>query len=589
MKNKDVIYIDVEDEITNIIDKVNTSKSKVVALVLPKRATVFQSVVNMKLLKKKADDAGKNVVLVTSEAGILPLAGATGVHVAHSLQATPVIPPNPNEDFNDNTPIDIDEDEATVADPEDIDKNSPIGELAGLAVVGAAAGAAVKAKADPIDSISIDNDALPGDNAAADSSKGEQTDKSKKSKKAKGLNGKSTKVPNFEKFRKYLIIGGIALVALILIWIIGFKVLPKATITIQTNTSSVNSNLTLNLSQADQNLIASSNTVPAKYETVTKTSTSTAVNTTGTKTIGTAATGSITITNPCIILQGSTTPVNVPAGTVFTDSSGSYNFTNNAATVVPAYSAHGGHCVDGVVNVAVTATQVGSGYNLNSGTTFSSSYSGISSFNMTNNNKMNGGSSSTVQAVSQADITSAQSQLQTPNSSQIESQLESTLNGEGYTPITETYVAGTPTYTPSATVGTQANSVTVTSSATYSMYGVKESDLNTLVTNNVNQQINPSTQSIIDTGVSNAKFTVVTNTPSSAQVTMQTSASVAAKLDATTIAQQSAGQKSADIVNTISQVPGVTKVTVKYSPFWVTATPSNVKKITVVIEKNNGS
>jgi hypothetical protein len=64
---KDTIYIDVDDEITTVIDKVLSSKSKIVALVLPKRAAVFQSIVNMKLLKLKTDNAGKNLVLITTE------------------------------------------------------------------------------------------------------------------------------------------------------------------------------------------------------------------------------------------------------------------------------------------------------------------------------------------------------------------------------------------------------------------------------------------------------------------------------------------------------------------------------------------
>src|ERR1035438_6749581 len=96
MKNKDTIYIDVEDEITNIIDKLQSSKGKVVALVLPKRATVFQSIVNMKLLKRAADAQKKNAVLITSEAGLLPLAGMAGIHVAKTLNSKPEIPLAPN-------------------------------------------------------------------------------------------------------------------------------------------------------------------------------------------------------------------------------------------------------------------------------------------------------------------------------------------------------------------------------------------------------------------------------------------------------------------------------------------------------------
>src|SRR4051812_30157979 len=93
--DKDTIYIDIDDEITGIIDKLKGSGGKVVALVLPKRAAVFQSIVNMKLLKRAADSAKKNVVLITSEAGLLPLAGVAGVHVAKSLTSKPEIPAAP--------------------------------------------------------------------------------------------------------------------------------------------------------------------------------------------------------------------------------------------------------------------------------------------------------------------------------------------------------------------------------------------------------------------------------------------------------------------------------------------------------------
>ena len=93
---KDTIYIDIDDEITNIIEKVVDSKQKIVALVLPKRATALQSIVNMKLLKRRADNVGKRVVLITSEKGLLPLAGAVGLHTAKTLQSKPGVPPPPD-------------------------------------------------------------------------------------------------------------------------------------------------------------------------------------------------------------------------------------------------------------------------------------------------------------------------------------------------------------------------------------------------------------------------------------------------------------------------------------------------------------
>jgi hypothetical protein len=94
---KETVYIDIDDEITGVIDKVRNSRAKIVALVLPKRAAVLSSIVNMKLLKKTADADKKNVVLITSEAGLLPIAGAVGMFVAKSLSSKPSIPPAPKK------------------------------------------------------------------------------------------------------------------------------------------------------------------------------------------------------------------------------------------------------------------------------------------------------------------------------------------------------------------------------------------------------------------------------------------------------------------------------------------------------------
>src|SRR5581483_10274209 len=153
-KDKDTIYVDIDDEITGIIDKLKASDGKVVALVLPKRAAVFQSIVNMKLLKRAADSSKKNLVLITAEAGLLPLAGAAGIHVAKTLTSKPEIPNAPPPDLPDETvpetPIE------GPAEPE-VDKSAPVGELAGAA--------AAKSADDGVETVTLPDEDLA---AAAD-------------------------------------------------------------------------------------------------------------------------------------------------------------------------------------------------------------------------------------------------------------------------------------------------------------------------------------------------------------------------------------------------------------------------------------
>ena len=90
--NKDVIYIEPEDDITDIITKIENSKEKIIALVPPKKAGVFRSAVNIKLISKASKAAEKTVVLVTVDPSIVKLAAAVRIPVTKNLQTPPVIP-----------------------------------------------------------------------------------------------------------------------------------------------------------------------------------------------------------------------------------------------------------------------------------------------------------------------------------------------------------------------------------------------------------------------------------------------------------------------------------------------------------------
>jgi hypothetical protein len=145
---RDTIYIDIDDEITGIIDKVRSSDAKIIALVLPKRASVFQSVVNMKLLMRATEQAKKHIVLITAEAGLLPLAGAVGMYVARTLNSKPEIPAAPLADDGREEMVEesasLEDDELTTT----VAGDKPIGELAGL----------TPPLADEVETVELDDD-----------------------------------------------------------------------------------------------------------------------------------------------------------------------------------------------------------------------------------------------------------------------------------------------------------------------------------------------------------------------------------------------------------------------------------------------
>ena len=122
--NKDVIYVEPEDDITDIILKIEKSKEKIVALVPPKKAGVFRSVVNIKLIAKAGATSNKTVVLVTVDPSIVKLAASTKLPVAKNLQSAPVVPTLDQDDENDTSGHEVikesdDEDEDEDEDEEE--------------------------------------------------------------------------------------------------------------------------------------------------------------------------------------------------------------------------------------------------------------------------------------------------------------------------------------------------------------------------------------------------------------------------------------------------------------------------------------
>ena len=90
--NKDIYYIEPEDDITDIINHLKGSKQKVVALVPPKKLSVLRSAINLKLIAKTAKNLDKAVVIITLDPVLMKLSAASGLPFSKNLQSRPVLP-----------------------------------------------------------------------------------------------------------------------------------------------------------------------------------------------------------------------------------------------------------------------------------------------------------------------------------------------------------------------------------------------------------------------------------------------------------------------------------------------------------------
>lgn len=78
---KKVVYIEIDDEIGSVYEKIANINSKHVYIVAPQRAVIFQSIVNLKILKRKAKEQGKNIYLVSNDKNGIYLAQQAGIVV----------------------------------------------------------------------------------------------------------------------------------------------------------------------------------------------------------------------------------------------------------------------------------------------------------------------------------------------------------------------------------------------------------------------------------------------------------------------------------------------------------------------------
>ncbi len=574
---KDIVYVDVDDEITTLIDKVRLSSGKVVILVLPKKASILQSIVNMKLLKRSAEKEKKNIVLITSESGIISLAGAVGLYVAANLNDAPRIPPVPNK--GSSLPDTVEEDsELNMSGNEEIpdlvknvDLATSVGALTELA----------KSQAQKPDStletLDLDNDSQ---------NKSEISESQKKSK------DKNLKVPNFDRFRFLLISCFVLVIGIIVLVFFAFEVWPHAYITVDTNASNVNTSLNISLDTQSQSVNITAGDIPAREVSQQKTFSQT-VNTTGQANQGNSATGSVTFSgedcpNPSNNLYAfNDNSFVIPQGTGLSYKGLTY-ITDADTTMTPKQGfQQPGNCVDYVStytnangSTPISAQSPGSNYNTPNNVTFS--VSGYSEFSATGS--ASGGTDNIVSIVSQTDVNNAVSKINSNDSSLIEQALSNQLKGEGLYPIDATFSGSKPQISPNPSVGAQSNTVSVTETITYTMFGASMKNIDAVVDSNIRSQTS-SNQNIINNGINQSAFKQQAANGLTDQVLITSLAEVGPNISVSTIKKEVAGKSPQAIISAIKNNPNVTKVSVRLSPFWVSSAPSSLSKITVKIAK----
>jgi len=552
---KDVIYIDVDDDVTAIIGKIKKSKEKIVAIVPPKRAGALQSAVNLRLLDRMAKTGKKNLVLVTNNQALIALAANAAIPVAKNLQSKPELAEIPALAVDD---------EDDIIDGSDL----PVGDHADSVKVSDGTNdkkpESTDSRTDVIDGMDIDGEEV--ETAAAVGAG------SSVAKKAAAARNK-IKIPNFDKFRKRLFLGitGAVLLIALLIWMFGFA--PSATVIITAKTTPAP------VSAAVQLVGTGSTSVKAgtvkfvtqqekKDETVSFTAT-------GKKDLGAQATGTVTFSTTYIPALGTV----IPAGTKLTASSGAV-FTTNSAVTMTTNNYTG-------ANVDITAVSSGTGSNGATGS-MSGAPSHISA-DLTGPTA--GGTTKVVTTVSAGDVALAQGQLVGQSTDAEKASLSKKFtNGEKVIGDSFTIDRAAPVSSPAVDAEDDSGKATLTVSTTYTIYAIPQTDLTSYITDSLNAQIGTNKNlKIYSTGVSSAGIAnFVKSADGTLTATITATGQIGPQIDENAIKQQVKGKIYGEVQSTLQSINGIDSVDVKFPYFWVTSVPNDVNKIHIEFKVQNG-
>lgn len=538
---KDVIYIDTEDDITAIIGKVKAAKAKIVALVPPKRIGAIQSAVNLKLVHRAAEQADKRLVLISNNAALMALAGSAGIPVAKNLQSKPELAEIPA--------LQVDEGEDII----DGDALSPAVKDDAVEAVLATEGVEKTAASSP--------KAALGAAAVAAKSK--------------------VKIPNFNSFRKKLLLIILAAVVLIggLVW--AFIFAPRATIIVQARTSDVAMNTQVKLAESATTSLKDG-TVKSIVRT-NKKDVSIPFTATGSKNVGEKATGTVNFSN------GNAGKVTVSAGTKLTSSSGMV-FVVDSDVNIPAgtvscptiFSCAG---TPGKSSGTVTAAAGGASYNGATGNVSGAPDNVTASFS----GATSGGTDKNVAVVQQSDIDEVSDKITTSSDADAAKAALAKQLGDDYIVLDSTFKSDKGEVKPSPAVDAEAadGKGTLAGSVTFSIVAVAKSEMSTFLKAYFDQSIDGKpNQKVYDDGIKTVSFTNVNATEGGYTANVTTNGKIGPKIDENALKEFAKGKKTGEIQDYARNVNGVENVEVKLSPFWVTSVPGDTKKISVEFKVN---
>ena len=585
--NKDVIYIEPEDDITDIIAKVKNAKTKIVALVPPKKAGVLRSVVNFKLIAKTALQHNKTVVLISTDENLVKFAQSVKMPVAKSLSSKPQLATDDEAEFGD-------------ADEEsDIIEEEPEAETS-------------TSKPEKKD-VKSDHEKSHKDDKKAEATKvkkseevvtedeiDEEADTDKKVAKKKS----NQKVPNIKKYRTQIIIGSVFAVIMVVVLVWAFAFAPAAKVVVHVRTSDQGFSETIKLTTDQDKEDIDAGIFYMEEKAIEKTA-SADFEATGEVDKGTKASGTLTVkrTSPVSIVGNGRDAITIPVGTKFTYNGLTYvstaastlravdgkDFDTDTCKVSTSLVATCDLSKDVTTTVKIEAIENGDKYNMgavNSGWTAS-----ISGATPTSSAAISGGTSKIVKIVSKDDLAAAEENLDITGESDAKKELIDE-NSDDAIVIKSSFNIENGQLSSSPALGEEVNGDTkpkVTKKTTYKVYTVSRDAVSQYIEKTVEEGLGDDTRTVYATGAGKDEEKVIAffesykNNNGEYTAKLKSTVKIGPRVTPEMISEKILGQKVGQVRTMLTSINGVADVEINRSYFWVTKIPSDINKVEIEI------
>lgn len=555
------IFLDVDEEIVSVIDRLKAVEEGEVSLVVPKESGLLQSVVNLKLLKREAGKLKKTLSIVTSNKVGRTLAENVGLSVVGGKEVAPKkdlegeeVELKTADSEEEGVLIEYREEPKAAANEEE----TPVTFKKG----------ALKDKNSEDDEISIKEEAPvdPENKATPEESEKEVKDLPKFAKKS---GGKRFKLNGFMVAVFLAFIG---------LFIFGYIYIPRATITVKilAQSKAFETDITVDKNEPDSKLdrgllagdfIELTKDYQKKFQA------------TGKKEVGTKASGTITVSNKFdsnnqVLVQG----------TRF--STGSLIFKTKEQVTVPGATVAGGSLIAGTINVSVEAENPGAQYNIQ-GSHFSiPAFSGTPKDGLIYGDSaqaMSGGESKEVTIVTQSDFNQAKESYSKDAKEDARKALKDKLKKDYSLPEESTEIA-IESVTSNPKVGDEATDFTITVKINAKGIAFKENDFKAAYKAKVQDEAGTSRE-VVEDGFDKKKTTYKADLKGGTiAIAVSSKVYLGDSLDKKRVFAEISGQTEKKSLEYLTKLENVEEANIKFSPSFLKRIPRLEKHVIIKTE-----